>query len=263
MGSVKAVPVVSSLSSGCETSLATQLQCRRRYNFFISAGAIGAQLPAGCVAIVKATLTLNNVPVITATNVSAANPLIYTFNREGIYCIKYELYVNGVLCKTCTQCFFVKCCPIYYTLPALRGNFTGCVIGGTTQIYNDSTGGTFRSLDTTVARVDNNGVVTAVNYGKAIIVYEWIKDPCNYYAVAEYNVPLLTALAPISGNAAICKTTDSVKLIHPVSGGVWSLAGAVGRESNVERPTLNDQHRRGLEIRSFCGASMNTRKECR
>ncbi|MCX6322688.1 MAG: PKD domain-containing protein [Sphingobacteriales bacterium] len=242
MGSVKGVPVVSSLSSGCETSLATQLQCRRRYNFFISAGAIGAQLPAGCVAIVKATLTLNNVPVITATNVSAANPLIYTFNREGIYCIKYELYVNGVLCKTCTQCFFVKCCPIYYTLPALRGNFTGCVIGGTTQIYNDSTGGTFRSLDTTVARVDNNGVVTAVNYGKAIIVYEWIKDPCNYYAVAEYNVPLLTALAPISGNAAICKTTDSVKLDHPVSGGVWSSSNpaiaSVSSGTNITRTTF-------------------------
>ncbi|MEO6668307.1 MAG: PKD domain-containing protein [Ferruginibacter sp.] len=222
MGSVRGVPVVSTLSSGCETSLATQLQCKRPYKFFINAGPIAAQLPAGCVATVKATLLKNNVVISTFNNVSAANPFNYTFNGEGIYCIKYELFVGGLLCQTCTQCFFVKCCPVYYTLPALKGVFTGCVLGGTTQIYNDSTGGTFRSLDTTVATVDNNGIVTAVNYGTAIIVYNWIKNPCDYYVVAEYTVPVLTALPAITGNGAICRTGDSTKYSNTGALGTWT-----------------------------------------
>ncbi len=222
MGSIRSIPVVSTLSSPCETSLATQLQCKRQYKFFISAGPIGAQLPAGCVATVKATLLRNNVPIATLPNTSAANPIIYTFNIEGIYCIKYELFVNGVLCKTCTQCFMVKCCPVYYSLPALKGNFVGCVIGGTTQIYNDSTGGTFRSMDTTVATVTNEGVVTAVGYGKAIIVYNWIKNPCDYYVVAEYNVPVLTALPATTGIGVICKVGDSSRFLNAVSYGTWS-----------------------------------------
>ena len=37
---------------------------------FINAGAIGTQLPAGCVATVKATLLLNNVVVTTLANVA-------------------------------------------------------------------------------------------------------------------------------------------------------------------------------------------------
>ncbi len=222
MGTVKGVPVIKTLSSPCETSLATQLQCRRPYKFFINAGAIGTQLPAGCVATVKATLLLNNVVVTTLANVSQATPLNFTFTKSGIYCIKYELFVNGVLCKTCTQCFMVNCCPEIIILPPLRGNFTGCVIGGTTQIYNDSTGGTFSSLNTNVATVDNNGNVTSVGYGKAIIIYNWIKNPCDYYAVAEYSVPQLTPLPPITGSTAICRAGDSSRLSNTGAAGIWS-----------------------------------------
>ena len=221
-GSVNGVPVMSALSSPCETSLAAQLQCRTPYNFFITAGGIGAQMPNGCNVTVKAILMKNNVVIATKNNVSPSNPLNFTFSGEGIYCIKYELYVKGVLCKTCTQCFMVKCCPVYYNLPPLQGNFIGCVLGGTTRIYDDSTGGTFKSMDTTVARVDNNGIVTAVNYGKAIIVYTWTKNPCDYYVAAEYTVPVLTALPPITGNAAICKTADSTKLSITGDKGLWS-----------------------------------------
>ncbi|MEO8770903.1 MAG: PKD domain-containing protein [Ferruginibacter sp.] len=222
LGSISGVPVISTLSSGCETSLATPLQCKRQYKFFINAGPIAAQLPAGCNFTVTATILKNNTVIKTMTNVSQANPLIYTFNSGAIYCVKYELYVNGMLCKTCTQCFLVQCCPVYYTLPALKGNFVGCVIGGTTQIYNDSTGGTFRSLDTTVATVNDNGLVTAVGYGTTIIVYDWTRNPCDYYVVAEYNVPVLTPLPAITGNGAICKVGDSSKFINDVNLGIWT-----------------------------------------
>ncbi len=222
-GTVKGVPVMAALSSPCETSLAKPLQCKRQYKFFIKAGAIGT-VPAGCVASVRATLLFNNVAIASLINVSQANPLNYTFSKEGIYCIKYELFVNGVLCKTCTQCFLVRCCPIYYTLPPLQGNFVGCVIGGTTHIYDDSTGGTFTSLDTTVATVDNNGNVTAVGYGKAIIVYTWTRNPCDYYTAAEYSVPVLTALPAIAGSGAICRVGDSSRLTNSNTGspGLWS-----------------------------------------
>ena len=225
-GTVKGIPIISSLSAPCETSLAKQLQCKTPYKFFINAGPIGAQLPDGCVATVKATLLLNNVVITTLNNVSPANPLLYTFTKEGIYCIKFELYVNGVLCKTCTLCFMVKCCPINYTLPALKGNFVGCIIGGTTHIYDDSTGGTFWSTDTTVATVDNNGNVTAVGYGKANIVYVWTKNPCDYYTAAEYNVPVLTPLPAITGSGAICRTGDSSKLSNAGTLGTWSSSDA-------------------------------------
>lgn len=221
-GSIKGIPVISSYSSPCETSLAAQLQCRTAYKFFISAGPVGLQLPAGCVATVNATLTLNNVVIATLANVSPTNPLPYTFIKEGIYCIKYELYVNGIFCKTCTQCFYVKCCPKYYVLPVLKGNFVGCQIGGTTRIYNDSAGGTFKSLDTTVAKVDNNGIVTAVGYGTATIVYTWTKPPCDYYTAATYTVPVLTPLPSITGGGAICKTGDSAKLSITGTLGNWS-----------------------------------------
>lgn len=226
MGRIKTVPVYSSITSPCNTSTASELQCRREYRFFINAGAIGANLPDQCNATVTATLLLNNVSIATMSNVSQSNPLIYTFNRAGIYCIRYDLYVNGVFCKSCTQCFSVKCCPIYTTLPALKGNFTGCVLGGTTQVFNDSTGGVFSSMDTTVAKVDKNGVVTAVGYGRTVIVYRWIKHPCDFYAIAEYHVPELTPLPAITGSGAICKPGDSTRLLNAITNGVWSTSNS-------------------------------------
>ncbi|MFT3912432.1 MAG: PKD domain-containing protein [Ferruginibacter sp.] len=246
MGAVGGMEATSKLSSPCETSLATQLQCKRQYKFFISAGPIAAQLPAGCTYSVKATLTLNNVVLATGNNITPLNPFVYTFSKEGIYCIKYELYVNGVLCKTCTQCFFVKCCPVYYTLPALKGVFVGCVLGGTTHIYNDSTGGTFRSMDTTVATVDNNGNVTAVGYGRTLIVYQWIKNPCDYYRVAQYDVPQLTPLPAITGNAVLCKTGDSTKLTNAVSGGIWTTSDPIVAQVSTGTTAIRTTYVRGI-----------------
>ena len=224
VGAIKGVPVISTLSSSCETSLAKQLQCKTAYKFFISAGAISTDIPTGCVATVNATLLLNNVAIASLTNVSPTNPLIYAFTKEGIYCIKYQLYVNGVLCKTCTLCFSVKCCPIYYVLPPLKGNFIGCKIGETTRIYNDSAGGTFTSLDTTVAKVDNNGNVTAVGYGSTTIIYTWTKYPCDYYRVATYTVPTLTILPAVTGGSILCKSGDSSVLKNAGPSGYWSTS---------------------------------------
>jgi len=99
-------------------------------------------------------------------------------------------------------------------------------LGGTTQVFNDSTGGVFSSMDTTVAKVDKNGVVTAVGYGRTVIVYRWIKHPCDFYAIAEYHVPELTPLPAITGSGAICKPGDSTRLLNAITNGVWSTSNS-------------------------------------
>ena len=268
-GIVKNVPIISTLTSPCETSLAKQLQCKRAYKFFILAGPIASQIPVGCTVSVKAILLFNNVAIATMNNVSPSNPLTFTFSKGGIYCIRYELYVNGVLCKTCLQCFQVNCCPIVYVLPALRGNFVGCEIGGTTRIYNDSVGGVFRSLDTTIAQVNEIGLVTAVGYGTTIIEYQWIKNPCDYYALAEYTVPRLTPLPAITGSGAICKVGDSSKLMNTVTLGTWSISNSSVAQLSAGTSRINSTQVRARSAgtavvqytTSQSGCSVSTSKE--
>ncbi len=212
----------------CNTSLAQQLGCGIPYNF-----GIGVEVSGGCPYTLVIELAPQGKPVIAMqTNNSTTTPLTYTFNADGIYCVTYKLYINGVLCKTCTLCFKVCC----YTMPSnpvdIYGTAVACKIGAGTLLKHDSVGGTWYSNDTTIATVHpKTGYVTARAAGVVQIFYAYIKYPCGWHWVAiDYTVSLVdmpnatTLSAPVVCVGGTIQATNNTAI--PQGGSSeWSIGG--------------------------------------
>ena len=96
-------------SSECQTSLATPFACNTAYSFYIP---YQNPWPNGnCQFMVVGEVLIGNAVIYTQNNISQANPLTYTFTSGGIYCVRFKLVVNGIVCDTCTICFIVNCDP--------------------------------------------------------------------------------------------------------------------------------------------------------
>lgn len=57
------------------------------------------------------------------------------------------------------------------TVAAIAGSTTVCNIAGTVSLTNATTGGVWSSTNTSIATIDNNGLVTGVAFGNASITY--------------------------------------------------------------------------------------------
>ena len=98
---------VSIPSSECNTSLATPLTCNTSYSFYIN---YQQPWPAGnCQTMIVGEVLSGATVIYTQNNISQANPLNYVFTSGGIYCVRFKLIVNGVVCDVCTICVFVNC----------------------------------------------------------------------------------------------------------------------------------------------------------
>lgn len=173
----------------CNTSIAKELACGVNYNFSSL-----VQVSNGCPYTLVIELGLpGKPPLVTQTYNSVNGSLAYTFNTSGIYCVTFKVYINGVLCKTCTLCFKVCCYIIYPSEPPIYGVATGCKIGAATQLKHDSAGGNWYSNDTSIATVSlNSGFVTAKAAGITQIFYAYPKYPCGWHWIAiDYTVSLV------------------------------------------------------------------------
>ncbi len=107
------------------------------------------------------------------------------------------------------------------SLPRIRGSRILCT--GTTSKLSDATaGGTWTSLNMTVATVgSSNGIVTGLAAGTATIVY----DLANNTVTATVTVNPLPYADTIRGMDTVCAGA-SISLTDTVSGGTWNNSNA-------------------------------------
>ncbi len=108
------------------------------------------------------------------------------------------------------------------SLASITG-ITNICLGNTSNLANTTAGGTWSSSNNAVATVDNNGVVTSVSVGSAVISYTvGVGSVCGTN-VATANVLVTSApvIAAITGNTTICAGSSS-DLSCASSNGHWS-----------------------------------------
>ena len=139
---------------------------------------------------------------------------------------KYLLQMKIGTCNYTT----VSCIVSVNALPtatALTPNKPTIVAGTTQTLSSTITGATnvvWNSSDTTIAKVNSSGVVTAINSGTAIITLNITNAAgCSKIVTDTVIVTGCTApiVKPISGSHNIC-INDSTHLIDSTSGGIWS-----------------------------------------
>lgn len=90
---------------------------------------------------------------------------------------------------------------------------------GTTTVLSPTNGGTWVSSDTTIATIDNHGVVTGVNIGEALFVYTDTSTDCTSDPVGQVFVNNSINVS-VLGDSAICM--DYPTQLYPNSGGFWT-----------------------------------------
>ena len=122
-------------------------------------------------------------------------------------------------------------------LPAITG-FSKLPVGGTTNLADGASGGTWSSSDTLVATVGSTGIVKGVNTGSDTIIYTYTNS-CGLTnsvskAVSVVNIPVITSVSPsvaipgssvtISGNNFNTSTADNTLYFGATKGTITSLS---------------------------------------
>jgi len=131
--------------------------------------------------------------------------------------IRY-IVTNG---NGCTDSVFavvtVNSLPVISTI----GGSNSICLGKTTQLTETTIGGSWISNSTSVATVDNTGLVTANNAGSTTIRYIVTnKNGCTDSVSLPVTVNSLPVIAPINGTPNTC-IGKSTQLIETTSGGTW------------------------------------------
>jgi uncharacterized protein YjdB len=106
-----------------------------------------------------------------------------------------------------------------YGPPSINGLSTIALCIGETASITPSSGGTWASTDVSVATIDDNGIITAVEAGSARFVFTSNVTGCS----SAHSAPLIVNGNPsinFTGLTTICKGEQSS--ISPTSGGQWS-----------------------------------------
>ncbi|PIF70467.1 gliding motility-associated C-terminal domain-containing protein [Flavobacterium sp. 2] len=138
------------------------------------------------------------------------------------------------------------------TAPPNPGNVTGTQIicqGTTTTFSSDGdSGGTWSSSDTSIATIDNNGIVTGVLPGIATITYTAIgAGGCsNLISTRTITIEDAAESGTLSGNQDICVGGTSTLTSSGASGGLWesedisiATVDSNGLVTGISRGTTN------------------------
>ncbi len=112
------------------------------------------------------------------------------------------------------------------TVAPITGNTNICV-GTPSQLSDATSGGTWSSSNTSVATVDNTGLVSGIAPGSAIIKYTVNISGCDrvvYKPITIYSVPVLTS-AVISGIKNVCPyIATGIPLTYSITNAVSAVS---------------------------------------
>lgn len=191
---------------------------------------------AGCASEASDTITVNAGQTVSidgdtdlcigeSTNLLPATGGTWTSRDENVATVTSTGIVTAVGSGSTTFYFTdASGCRSEDTAPVIVNNGTAVVnpqvstcIGGTVQLQ-PSTGGTWASSDDNVATVDNNGLVTAVNFGTVTFTFTDGASGC----VSEQTDPLEVTAPPTVSIDLTALCIGGTAQASPSSGGTWS-----------------------------------------
>jgi len=106
-----------------------------------------------------------------------------------------------------------------YVPPVVSISGTNTICTYNTTILHPSTGGTWQSLNPTIASVDNNGIVMGVSSGNTRFIYRTYDTGCPSLLTDTIKV-LSNTPVTLVGPSSVCPGNTSQ--VEPSSGGSWS-----------------------------------------
>ncbi|MFY7884926.1 MAG: beta strand repeat-containing protein, partial [Dolichospermum sp.] len=207
---------------------------------------------SGCIDSVSKIITINDNPAVTAitasqsvcvgSNITASNITpngVWTIGNNAFATIDASGLITGLadgvtfitytVTDVITNCSAKISSPLIVNVPAVApiiGVNALCPLS-TSILTTATTGGVWSSTDQSVATVDaNTGLVTAIANGVATITYKVpVGNACGDSASTLVTVNATLAIAPITGDSAVCKGLTST-LASATLGGIWSSSNA-------------------------------------
>jgi choice-of-anchor A domain-containing protein len=96
--------------------------------------------------------------------------------------------------------------------------------GSTTQLSDITTGGTWKSSDTTIAKVSSTGLISGIAAGSTTVSYS-VTNSCGTTVKTVSVTVIANAVPLIQGNASFCKGGNSVLTSGSASSYQWYLNG--------------------------------------
>ena len=156
---------------------------------------------------------------IVTGNAAGSATISYTFTDAATGC-------SSTVAATVVVSLQPGVAAIATTAPA---GFNAC-IGGNLQLTNTTGGGTWKSLDPSVATISNSGLVTGVSAGTADIVYS-IKTSCGQDAADTVTITVNAApSATIAYAGPYCTNGGTIALTTHTGtlGGTYSISPTTG-----------------------------------
>ncbi len=147
-----------------------------------------------------------------------------------------------------TSCKRTGSITVYANPATITGTTSLCEGGGTTNLYNSTTGGTWSSSNTALATVSSSGLVTGIRRGTLTITYTVSSTGC--YTTTSVIVNPLPSV--ITGPSAVC-ASGTVAFSDSVSGGTWSSSNSAIASVNGTTGDVSGVSAGSTDITYFLG----------
>ena len=129
--------------------------------------------------------------------------------------------------------------PVTVQAPTTGEVITGAstiTTGATVSLSDSISGGTWSVADTTIARIEMDGVITGIASGSTVVSYRYF-DACSWNtATKSITVTTATYTASITGLNSVC-VSSTITLSDSTTGGTWSSSNTaiatVGASSGI------------------------------
>lgn len=150
------------------------------------------------------------------TNITGATNASYTASVGG----NYNVVVTSGSCQNVSATTTITI--LTTTVPAITSATTNVCEGGTLNLSNTATGGTWSVGSSTLATVSSAGVLTGITAGTVVVSYT-ISGACGLgSATTTITVRPQPTVSSIAGAAYACIGGGTVTVTNATTGGTWS-----------------------------------------